>query len=342
MQADSPFLPTTVPVPKSSSLLDNAYKSHGEPDINLYYGHQGDNIAYEMMSHTNMLVQRSSFFKKLWQENMPETPKAFSFEPSDADTDLTAAQNADAVNSVAAIEQMLEYCHTGEYTCRATLSYCMLREPVRSHKQQNIKLTDYATQQLDTLLASIMQTFIQTQTLDFIESYSPSKVVKGKSKPLEIRKFWYKNTRLSDMTILYGANGEKHFEGHRFVLCNSSEWFLNASSNPMFKTTRGPRGPLRVRIHGSYPDVAPGPNHDQRQFMLHARTFVAADKYMADDLVEHAFHRFETAVDTQAKSCNRALFNFDAEDTKQCRNNNDDDDDPTIRVSENDTNAEGL
>ena len=45
---------------------------------------------------------------------------------------------------------------------------------------------------------------------------------------------WYKSPKLSDITIVYGKKGEKTSEGHRFVLCNGSEWFTNASSHWMF------------------------------------------------------------------------------------------------------------
>jgi hypothetical protein len=45
---------------------------------------------------------------------------------------------------------------------------------------------------------------------------------------LRISESWYKNPKLSDITIKYGANGTKVFHGPRLVLCNLSEWFRSS------------------------------------------------------------------------------------------------------------------
>jgi hypothetical protein len=63
------------------------------------------------------------------------------------------------------------------------------------------------------------------------------KVAKATPKAPKIKNFWYKSNMISDITIVYGKHGEKRFKDHRFVLCNSSDWFIGASSHPLFVST---------------------------------------------------------------------------------------------------------
>jgi hypothetical protein len=74
-----------------------------------------------------------------------------------------------------------------------------------------------------------------------------SKVAKATPRAPKIKNFWYKNTMISDITIVYGKHGEKSFKGHRFVLCNSSDWFIGASSHPLFV---GATWVISIRVNG--------------------------------------------------------------------------------------------
>ena len=48
-------------------------------------------------------------------------------------------------------------------------------------------------------------------------------VERPKSKAPEIKNHWHKTTKISNITIIYGVNGEKSFEGHHSILCNASD-----------------------------------------------------------------------------------------------------------------------
>jgi hypothetical protein len=52
---------------------------------------------------------------------------------------------------------------------------------------------------------------------------------------------------------------------------------------------------------------------DKKLFMQHARVFIAADKYMANDLADFAIARFRRLVEEEGNNCKRALFKYAVE-----------------------------
>jgi hypothetical protein len=52
---------------------------------------------------------------------------------------------------------------------------------------------------------------------------------------------------------------------------------------------------------------------DKKLFMQHARVFIAADKYMANDLADFAIARFRRLVEEEGNNCNRTLFKYAVE-----------------------------
>lgn len=148
---------------------------------------------------------------------------------------------------------------------------------------------------------------------------------KVRPEPRQVKSSWYNNPKLSDITIKYGEHGEKQFDGHRFVLANSSEWFMNASSHSEFResTSRvitlkedhpdGLDGLFEFCYTGNYTqtkDFDSRLDGTKKVFMQHARVFVTADKYMAYDLVELAFGRLESRVVSEARYNSQAFFAF--------------------------------
>ena len=129
---------------------------------------------------------------------------------------------------------------------------------------------------------------------------------------------WYKNPQLSNLTIVYGANGEKKFAGDRLILCSVSEWFMKASKNfkeanereIMFKcdSDEGLEAFFDFAYNNTYVETTAGDcqlHVLQHQFEQHLRAFATADKYQADEMKEHAWRCLEKLVDayTEMKSC---------------------------------------
>lgn len=174
--------------------------------------------------------------------------------------------------------------------------------------------------------------------------YQPRRLVGPAAR--QINKSWYQNPNLSDLTIVYGEHGEKRFEAHRFVLCNSSEWFMNASSNHSFVRTCQSMTRLRIdtivkqEAHdrviplkedhsdalealfefcytGDYTETMDGDNHlewTKNLFMQHARVFIVADKYMVPDLKDLALDRLEARVNCEVKDGSRLFLKFAIEE----------------------------
>ncbi|KAH3962754.1 hypothetical protein HBH51_173210 [Parastagonospora nodorum] len=141
----------------------------------------------------------------------------------------------------------------------------------------------------------------------------------AKATPAAINPAWYKNLKLSDITIVYGFNGEKRFDAHRFVLCNASQWFMNASSNPLFNEAHD----RTITLQEDYPEALDalfefaykgkyqrGIRSTVQSFLLHARVFIAADKYMADDLEAWALKKFEDLCKYECESRHMSFFKF--------------------------------
>ncbi|KAJ4374925.1 hypothetical protein N0V83_002003 [Neocucurbitaria cava] len=174
--------------------------------------------------------------------------------------------------------------------------------------------------------------------------YQPRRLVEP--APRQINKSWYQNPTLSDLTIVYGEHGEKQFQAHRFVLCNSSEWFMSASSNLSF--VRMSQSMTRLSINttvkqeahdriiplkedhpdalealfefcytGDYTETMDGDNHlewTKNLFMQHARVFIVADKYMVPDLRELALDRLEARFTCEVQNGSRVFLKFAIEE----------------------------
>ncbi|CAO2653971.1 Nn.00g107040.m01.CDS01 [Neocucurbitaria sp. VM-36] len=148
------------------------------------------------------------------------------------------------------------------------------------------------------------------------------------SEPRLINTSWYKNPKLIDVTIVYGKQGEHQFEGHRFVLCNSSEWFMNASSNPVVEAqdrviTLKEDHPdalealFELFYTGDYTETTEGDDlldWTRNIFMQHARVFIAPDKYIAYSLKALALDRFKNRLICEAQNGSRLFLKFAIEE----------------------------
>jgi len=142
---------------------------------------------------------------------------------------------------------------------------------------------------------------------------------KATPTPVAINPKWYKNSELSDVTIVYGFNGEKKYEAHRFILCNASQWFMNASRNPRFIEAND----RVITLKEDHPDALDalfefaykgkyqhGGRSTAQSFLLHARVFIAADKYMADNLEAWALKKFRDLCQYELDSRHMSFFKF--------------------------------
>ncbi|KAF2258019.1 hypothetical protein CC78DRAFT_572775 [Lojkania enalia] len=128
---------------------------------------------------------------------------------------------------------------------------------------------------------------------------------------------YYNSTNLSDITIVYGIEGKKRFQGHRMVLSSKSKWFSNAfegrfreanSSEITLKDddTQAVRSMLEYCYTNDY--LSSEHNRDGREdrgvylaycktaMLHHLHVMVVADKYVVDGLVDEAYKRFSSSV----------------------------------------------
>jgi hypothetical protein len=125
-----------------------------------------------------------------------------------------------------------------------------------------------------------------------------------------VNSIWYNNPQLSDVTIVYGIDGEKKFVGHRLVLCSASEWFMKASRN--FKEAsdgkivlegdhpEGVEALLEYAYNNAYTETVDDTDQLtclQKQFQHRMHVFATADKYQVKGLVEVAYRHVRDLVD---------------------------------------------